>query len=241
MPRSHAPRRPTSRQLALDLPTWGGRRPGAGRPPAGDRAGVSHAPRPRLALGHPVHVTLRVRRHVFNLRARRCLRVVEAAFAAARERHGLRLVHYSVQGNHLHLLVEAHGRETLSRGMQGLCIRLARGLNRVMGRRGAVFADRYHARALKTPREVRNALAYVLRNAEHHRIAWRSRQRGPETDLCTSGRFFDGWRGGAPVGTATSAGTEAGDPTRQAPPVSPPHTWLLRVGWRRHGLIELPG
>ncbi len=221
------------RQLGLDLRTWGGRRRGAGRKPRDARAGVSHGSRPPVASGHPVHVTLRVRRHVFNLRARRCQRVLEAAFTAARERNGLRLVHYSVQGNHLHLLVEAQGRTSLSRGMQGLTIRLARALNRVMGRRGKVFADRFHGHVLRSPREVRNALRYVLGNAQRHGTWRRAERRGPLFDPCASGRFFDGWRGPLP---ATAALAEPG----HGSPVSPPRTWLLRVGWRRGGLIPVP-
>jgi hypothetical protein len=77
-------------------------------------------------------------------------------------------VHYSVQGNHLHLLVEAEDRRALSRGMKGLGVRIARGLNRVMGRRGAVLDDRYHGHVLKTPTEVRHARQYLLQNARRH-------------------------------------------------------------------------
>jgi REP element-mobilizing transposase RayT len=250
--RSGSPsRRSRPRQVDLDLRTWGGRRAGAGRKPRGPQAGISHAPRPPVASAHPVPVTLRVRRHVFNLRSRRCFRVIRAAFVQARERHGMRLVHFSVQGNHLHLFVEARGRDALSRGMHGLSIRLARGLNGAMDRRGPVFADRYHAHVLKTPVEVRNALRYLLTNGEHHGTWWRGR-RGSVIDPYTSGRWFDGWRGGLPPTAAGPPGTRrAGPPGGRkrsegipAPddpaPVSPPRTWLARVGWRRHGLLDLP-
>jgi REP element-mobilizing transposase RayT len=90
----------------------------------------------------PVHVTLRVRRHVYNLRSRRCFKSLENAFFAGGNKFGLRLNHFSVQGNHVHLIVEADDNRALSRGMQGLTIRMARSLNRVMQRRGSVFADR---------------------------------------------------------------------------------------------------
>jgi len=145
---------------------WGGRREGAGgRKKPG--AGVSHRRRRRFT-NLPVHVTLRVRRDVWNLRSRRCFRALHRAFVHADARLGLRLCHFSVQGNHLHFLVEAEDARALSRGMQGLTIRMAKALNRVMQRRGAVFADRFHAHLLRTLREVRHALSYVLRNHAVH-------------------------------------------------------------------------
>ncbi|MBK7643330.1 MAG: transposase [Planctomycetes bacterium] len=96
-------------------------------------------------------------------------------------------VHYSIQSNHLHLIVEARDRLALSAGMKGLLVRMARALNRVWNRRGSVFADRYHARSLDTPREVRNALVYVLHNSRKHGI------HSKGIDPCSSGLWFDGW------------------------------------------------
>ena len=81
----------------------------------------------------------------------------------------MRMVHFSVQGNHIHLIVEADDKKCLSRGLQGLNVRIARAVNRALGRKGNVFADRYHARILKTPTEVRNAVRYVLNNLRKHR------------------------------------------------------------------------
>jgi REP element-mobilizing transposase RayT len=113
-------------------------------------------------------VTMRLRRGVADLRGLRLFRVVHAALSAARDRNQMRICHYSVQSNHFHLIVEAASAEALARGMQGLCVRLARRLNHRLGRRGSLFADRYHSRALKTPRQVRTALRYVLLNARKH-------------------------------------------------------------------------
>src|SRR5262245_5616123 len=96
-----------SKQLTLHLPTWGGKRKRAGRKPSGVRALVSHRPREGLRPGWAVHVTLRVRDHVWNLRSRRCFSAIERAFVAAKGRFGMRIVHFSVQGNHIHLLIEA--------------------------------------------------------------------------------------------------------------------------------------
>ena len=212
---STAPRRPrVGGQLALPLEPprrWGGRRAGAGRKPNGARAGVAHEARPALSRNHPVHVTLRVVRGLPNLRHRKQRKAIFGAFAKGKERFGFRLVHFSVQHDHVHLVVEAEGERSLTRGMQGLTIRVARALNRKLERQGRVFADRYHAHTLKTPREVRNALGYVLKNDTKHGAALEGQsslgasayRRGPggrvplrvSLDPCSSAVVFDGWAG----------------------------------------------
>ena len=154
-----------TRSRQLSFPTRGGRRDGAGRP-RGNRA--SHASRPRFSRATPVHVTLRMRHHVWNLRSRRSFRRIRSCFEKARGRFGARLVEFSVQGNHLHLILEADDHQALSRALQGLCIRIARALNKMMGRAGKVFGDHYHARLLRSPAALAGAIAYVLGNAAHH-------------------------------------------------------------------------
>lgn len=129
---------------------------------------MPHLRRPTLAARHPVHVTLRVGPGVGYLRSQRRAEVLAQAFRDAQLRFGLRIVHYSIQGAHLHLIVEAAGAASLSRGMQGLCIRIARRLNALSGRAGRVFVDRYHAHVLGSRREVANAVRYVLDNFRHH-------------------------------------------------------------------------
>jgi REP element-mobilizing transposase RayT len=155
-----------------------------------------------------VHVTLRVREHVWNLRSRRCFAVLSTSFERGKDRFGGRLVEFSVQGNHLHLLVEVRDKLALRRGMSGLAIRIAKGLNRLMCRRGKVFADHYHSRILRTPTEAARARAYVLGNFDHH-----AAQRGERGD--TTGPDL-----------LSSAG-------RQSRLVVEPGTWLMSVGWRR--------
>ena len=202
-------RRGVRRQRQLSLPRtagWGGRRRGAGRR-HDPNSGVSHRRRARFSR-LPVHVTLRVLPHVWNLRSRRCFRALAGAFAAGRALFGARVCEFSVQGNHIHLIVEAGDASVLSRGIQGLTIRMARALNRVMGRVGRVFADRYHAHVLRTPREVRHALAYVLDNhAIHARRSGRAVGNGPDV---YSSRGYVVLRLGAPALTV------------------PAGTWLLR-------------
>lgn len=220
------------KQLGLTLSTWGGARPGAGRKPKGAEAGVPHAPRARITRHLPAHVTLRMEPHVWNLRSGRSFRVIGCALAAGCERPGFRVVHFSVQGNHIHLLVEADAPDRLARGMQALSIRIARALNRVMGRRGRVFTDRYHVRVLQTPREVRHCLCYVLNNFRRH-AAQRGERLGPRwMDPYSSAAHFDGWQEG--VGAPAAAERRL---------VAEPRTWLVRTGWRRCGLIapsEIP-
>jgi hypothetical protein len=157
--------------------------------------------------------------------------VVRRAFRAAKERFGFRLVHYGVQHDHLHMIVEAEDRPALSRGMQGLSIRIARGLNRELRRSGRVFADRYHVETMRSPRHVRHTLAYAILQERRHAAA-RGSALTTALDPCSSGGLFDGWVGREPrAGPWDETAVEA-------------RMWLLTVGWRRHGLVhpaEVPG
>jgi len=181
----------------------------------------------------PAHVTLKVRSDVPSLRTVKLVRELENSFASLRElRRDFRIVHYSLQGDHGHFIVEAKDRAALGRGMKALGARVARAVNRTFQRTGAVLADRYHVRALRTPKEVRNALRYVLLNARKH--ARRTTGRW-HCDPASSGRWFDGWKRKPSVSSVYG---------RRSAPVATPRTWLLLTGWRRHGLIEpteIPG
>jgi REP element-mobilizing transposase RayT len=114
----HSAARAVSSQLSL-FRERGGTRPGAGRPASSKSRSVPHRARPQLSRHHPVHVTLRARGGLESLRKSRIFAEIRAALRAARERSGFRLVHFSVQGNHVHLLAEADDRSALSRGLQG--------------------------------------------------------------------------------------------------------------------------
>ena len=151
----------------LEFPRRGGRRPGAGRPKS-KTSGMSHLTRQSMR-NCPAHVTLKIRHCVGNLRTDKRFRRIQRAFFFACDRFGMSLLQFSVQGNHIHLIVEAVDRHCLAKGIQALCIRIARGINGVSDRRGTVFADRYHAHILTTPTEVRHALHYVLHNQQNHR------------------------------------------------------------------------
>jgi putative transposase len=159
------------RQTAFKFKTHGGKRRGAGRKPKGEKAGIPHSRRPRFSATQPVHVTVRMLPHVWNLRSRRSWRVIGRALELAAVRFSTRLCEFSIQGNHIHLVVEAATTEALAQAMQGLGIRIARGLNRMMKKNGRVFADRYHAHVLRTPSEVKHAVQYVRNNLAKHTAA----------------------------------------------------------------------
>jgi len=220
-----------SRQLQLDLstrPKWGGARPGAGRK-IGPSRRDPHRRRAPLASRHPCHITLKVEKGVPLLRTRKLVVELERSWREVCQRGRFRLVHYSIQSDHVHMIVEAGSARDLACGLKAIAARFARGVNRVFHRAGRVLADRCHVHVLRTPREVRNAIVYVLLNARRH-LAKRGRllPQIARIDPASSGRWFAGWRAAAPT---------AHDP----PAVAAPHTWLLCVGWRRLGLIDCSG
>ena len=218
--------RPSQLGLGLKAPMqWGGARPGAGRKP-GPRPRVWHRARAAFPRSWPGLVTVRVRAGIPSLRAPRLLREFESSVRKTRERKDFRVTHYSIQRDHVHLLVEAEDAAALSRGMKGVAARLARAVNRVFGRSGPVLDGRYHHRALGTPREVRAALAYVLLNSRKHAgERARAAAASARLDPASSGRWFEGW-------------ARAPEPALVPPAVARARTWLLRTGWRRHGLIR---
>ncbi len=216
-------RRP--RQLAFVIRTHGGARRGAGRKRVAPRPGVPHRRRAAHDPRHPVHVTLRAGALPVSLRANTVFPALRTALTCS-SRAAFRVIAFSVQADHLHLVVEADGCRRLATGVQGLAIRIAKAVNRACGRRGAVWAERYHARALTTPRATRHALVYVLQNWRKHRRA------ASGLDPCSSAAWFSGWRNPSRQPATTSS------------PVAIARTWLARRGWRRHGLIdagETPG
>ena len=204
---------------------------------------MRHRQRERFAAPLPAHVTLRMRDDVPSLRTVPVVHAIEATFARGCSRPGFRLVHYSLQGNHAHLVIEAQDRAALGRGMKAIGARLALAVNKVGERSGQVFADRYHMRLLRTPREVRNALRYVLLNSRRHAAVTARRAvrtMGSLLDPASSARWFDGWKR-----YVLETGRDRGlRPPAQPSPVARARTWLLTVGWKKHGLLdpaEVPG
>lgn len=223
-----------TRQQELDfsVPKHGGARPGAGRPRKADaeRGFIAHRARPSHRKGDPVHVTLRVRRGLPSLRRQSLEKIVKRALVAQRttlDEKGAKhfqVVHFSIQADHLHLLVEAPDKRGLARGVAGLEIRIARRLNQRLGRKGKLWSERYHRRDLRTPTETRNVLRYVLLNAQKHARVIGDRNFA---DPSSSAATFDGFR-------TRPVTFDDENPWARVEP----RTWLLGVGWRRYGLLD---
>jgi REP element-mobilizing transposase RayT len=207
-----------------------------GRPPK-PGAGAPHTARPSFERWTAVHVTLRVLPGLRSLRGCKTFRAIHRALSSGNERPNFRLVEYSVQSTHFHLIVESRSTQSLTRAIQGLAIRLARSVNRALSRSGTVFGDRYRSRVIRGPRDARNTLRYVLNNSRRHaRSARRNQTRWK--DPCSSAPWFRKWSVPA-----------------HAPPFVPdqrylfltalgsasvaPRTALLASAWTRAGPIEL--
>jgi REP element-mobilizing transposase RayT len=212
----------TQVELPMKERGWGGARKGAGRKPKGPRPmgdlpATPHLRRPEIERRHPVHVTLRLMPDAWNLRSKRSFAVLSRALEGVRAT-GMRLTHYSVQGNHVHLIAEVENRSMLSRAMRSLTIRAAKGLNQLMRRKGRVIADRYHVSVLSKPQQVRNAIRYVLSNTRKHMV-----ERGQEVGPVTADDYAAGPADHVPTTMRL----------RPSPLLAEPRTWLLQTGWRR--------
>src|SRR5262249_30911271 len=206
----------------------GSKRPG---PKAkGPRAGSPHRVRPVLQAKHPGHVGLRVVSAVRNLRRRATYKAVREATLTTARREDFRIVHLSIQRNHLHLLVEADHKGALALGMQGFQISAAKHLNAAISetrpgprRRGPVFPDRYHAEVITTPTQARHALNYVINNWRKHREDRTDVTQGWKIDWFSTAVMFPGWE---------EYGDQVflwrGPPTYDPLVVYQPRTWLLR-------------
>jgi REP element-mobilizing transposase RayT len=181
---------------------------------------VPHRTRPDHDHRHPVRVTMRMTDWLFDsLRDDHITHAISLSLARMRERSDFRVVHYTIQMDHLHFIVEADNRVALMRGLQGLAVSLARRINRATGRSGRLFGPhRYEAEAATTPRHTRNVLAKVLFSFAQFGL-----DRTP-IDSLSSARWFDGLEGHPPL-----ALTDA--------PVAAPRTWLLKTGWRTEGRL----
>ena len=213
----------------------GGWRPNAGRPKG--RSAVAHEMREPFSARIPQHVTLKLKPGLPRLRDECFVRLIRTQIAFA-HKPDFRIIDFSVQNEHMHFITEADNELALAAGVQGLSVRISKRINRAWSRKGAFFDERYHARPLPTPSEVRNALRYVLNNARHH-----ADERGETLpphwlDPFSSAPWFSGWA--SPVETSTLPRELLALPC----PTMPPSVWLLTTGWKRHGLIdfdEIPG
>src|SRR3954468_15200557 len=194
-------RRPRQRRLPLAVAkTWGGARKGAGRKPSG-RPSMPHVTRPKVDPRFPVQVTIRATPGLPSLRSPRLFGALRRAIARASVDR-FRVIHFSIQQDHAHFIVEGDEARRARGGMHGLAIRLALAVNRALGRKGKVVGDRYHVRPLTTPRQMRTSMVYVLLNFRKH-------LRAPAgIDPRSSGPHFSGWHR-APGVTIAPAATVA--------------------------------
>jgi len=215
-----------AKQLSLEFSGRGGVRPGAGRKRAPANLGLQpHEARKAFKKSVPVHATMRAMRGVPAMRGEVVVRLVLAEIARVSVK-GFRLLHYSVQNDHIHLIAEGDDAVSFARGMQRLASRIAMGINALVARRGRFWRERYFRTDLKTPRQLRNAIVYVTFNFRKH-----SRGMEKRIDLCSSAPWFDGW----------STTTERLDALRARAGPSPlarPKSWMARTGWRKHGRIH---
>lgn len=241
--------RPEQLRLFKEPVKRGGFRRGAGRPAKGPRSSERHETRERFSARHPVHVNIRVERDVGQLRRRRAHQAIRRALETTLGKSDFRVVHISLQREHIHLVVEATDAMSLAKGMQGFQISAARRLNaaisreREVERRGQVFADRYHSRTLKTPTEVRNALAYVLNNWRHHGEDGGIWSMFWQVDPFSTGSTFRGWKNLTSIETPFD---DLDEPSGARYPLrtATAQTWLLSVGWMKLGLLrvdQVPG
>lgn len=219
--------------IAARFHGWGGARPRAGRPRATRRSNVPHRRRAEHCAEHPVLLTFRTTCR--SLRTQYVFPTIRIAIARMKRSRvdGFRVCQFSVQGDHVHFIVEASSGASLARGARGLAIRMALAVNRLLMQRGAFLADRYHTLELKTRRAVRNALVYVLGNFRKHGRA----KRGEMLDVYSSAPYFRGFKelnGKAPYERDPGIVPRVLSPPKCVP-VEPAETWLLKCGWQLEG------
>ena len=230
-----AARRKRRRPVQQELFRHGGKRRGAGRKPNGKRARECHAARPEFKASQPLHIVMRVVREVGSLRRREMYKALREATITAAMRERLRIVHVSLQRDHVHMIVEAEHKAALARGMQGFMISAAKHINRALGigerrRTGRVFNDRYHVEIITSPTQARHTIGYVLGNWRKHKEDQQGLASKWLVDPFSSGVLFADWKelDGRPWMWPIRAGY---DPMI----VFRPRTWLLAGGWRRGG------
>ena len=183
---------------------------------------MPHAPRAPVSKHDPRLVTIKLVEGLPRLREWNEGRVVVHCIREA-QRPDFRIIHYSIQSDHVHLIIEADDRDALARGMKGCNGQIARTLNGLWRRTGKVLRERFHDRVLKTLREVHHALKYVLNNHLKHDTPFNPFAAPGDADAFSSGRYFDGWLGRAPD---REPGSEGAVVVRGG--------WKISRGWKRH-------
>jgi len=169
----------------------------AGRPAIHDR-GIRHTSRDPIKRLTALHLTINIMREKAGLKNKAVLKVLQRAIVNARKK-GLAVIHYTLEFDHIHLLVESGDHQELGKAMQSLGVCFSKAINRLRGIKGTVFKTRYHLRKLKTPTEIRNVIKYILGNTVKHGATKTSRsiynsfvtQMGKEKLISEFGELYD--------------------------------------------------
>jgi putative transposase len=190
---------------------------------------MPHDTRAKVDPRYPLQVTIRAVPGLPSLRSARVFGALRRTIARA-SIDRFRVIHFSIQQDHGHFIVEGDEARRARGGMHGLAIRLALAVNRALGRRkGKVVGDRYHVRPLKTPRQMRASMIYVLLNFRKH-------LRAPAgIDPRSSGPHFSGWRRGGALDSAHVAPAAMDAAAGGLAATVAPTTWMANMGWRRAG------
>lgn len=211
---------------------WGGKRKGAGRPNLSGQ--VNHMKRPRVTNQTPLHANIKLIQGLPNLRTKALLKEFKESVTGAKK-FGLYAIHFSIQRDHIHMIVEAENNKALVQGMHSLVGRLGKIIraycaSRGQAKRGSVFRGRYFVRTLKTPTETRNALEYVLLNASKHQNLIE------HMDSYSSASHFLHWKellGGRFKSLIRADSEFWKDRTIKDECLSAPASWLAKSGWMK--------
>ena len=205
----------------LEFKTWGGRRKGAGRKKTGN---VRHAKRERVDFGKPLHITKRLQKGLRGITTQNLAKEFTIAMGLAKKK-GLNVLEFAILTNHVHLIVEAKDNRALGRGMNSLWARFGRTLRKKFGGKGPVFGGRYHMKIIRSARQMRNTLEYVLLNESKHR------RIEPEYNDLSSARYFAAF--GKLLGRRWYGQLSWDGAFPRPDYLAQPRSWLAREGWRR--------
>jgi putative transposase len=197
---------------------WGGKRKSAGR--KNRTSTVNHMKREKVEAKFPIHITIKLKKGVVSLRGPKMVAAFKASLQKAKKR-GLKVIHFALETNHAHLFAESDGNHQLRSGMASFGSCFGKAARRVTGGKGSVFQGRYHLQVLKSPRQTKNAMAYVLLNHSKHQGA------KPYADHMSSAAFFGDWR--ALLGERY----RVDQPLPRPEFLAKPSSWLARDGWRK--------
>jgi hypothetical protein len=137
----------------------------AGRPAIHDK-GIRHTKREAILGPRPLHLTIKLIRA--DIQNKAILKALRHAIFRARLQ-GLRVIHYSLEHDHIHLYAESSDNKILGKAMKALGGSLVKRINKHFLSKGRCYKTRYHLRILRSATEVKNVINYILKNGIKHR------------------------------------------------------------------------